>query len=52
VKSVSPWGEGNRELQPHGHMMQVWAENAQNVTVDCGGRSMVGRCRLTLSIQR
>ena len=34
------WGEGNRELQPHGHMMQVWAENAQNVTVDCGGRSM------------
>ena len=34
------WGEGNRELQPHGHMVEVWAENAQNVTLDCGGRSI------------
>lgn len=34
------WGEGNRELQPHGHMIEVWAENAQNVTLDCGGKSV------------
>ena len=32
------WGEGNRELQPHGHMVEVWAENPQNVTLDCGGK--------------
>ena len=31
------WGEGNRELQPHGHVVEVWAENPQNVTLDCGG---------------
>ena len=35
-------GRGNRELQPHGHMVEVWAENAQEVTLDCGGKS-VGR---------
>lgn len=34
------WGEGNRELQPHGHMVEVWAENAHNVTLDCGGKSI------------
>lgn len=34
------WGEGNRELQPHGHMLEVWAENAQKVTLDCGGKSV------------
>ena len=34
------WGEGNRELQPHGHVVEVWAENPQNVTLDCGGRSV------------
>merc|ERR1712100_453751 len=28
------WGEGNRELQPHGHMVEIWAENAQNVIID------------------
>ena len=34
------WGEGNRELQPHGHMVEIWAENAQNVIIDCGGRGV------------
>jgi hypothetical protein len=34
------WGEGNRELQPHGHMVEIWAENAQNVVIDCGGRGV------------
>jgi hypothetical protein len=34
------WGEGNRDLQPHGHVVEVWAENANNVTIDCGGRSI------------
>ena len=42
LKDGTYWGEGNRELQPHGHMVEVWAENAQEVTLDCGGKS-VGR---------
>lgn len=40
LKDGTYWGEGNRELQPHGHVIEVWAENAQNVVVDCGGRSV------------
>ena len=40
LKDGTYWGEGNRELQPHGHMVEVWAENAQEVTLDCGGKSV------------
>ena len=29
LKDGTYWGEGNRELQPHGHMVEVWAENAR-----------------------
>jgi hypothetical protein len=40
LKDGTYWGEGNRELQPHGHVLEIWAENAQNVTLDCGGKSV------------
>mmetsp|Transcript_2770 Transcript_2770/g.10043 ORF Transcript_2770/g.10043 Transcript_2770/m.10043 type:complete len:1382 (-) Transcript_2770:89-4234(-) len=40
LKDGTYFGEGNRELQPQGRLVELWAENANNATVDCGGKSI------------